>query len=130
MPYKNREEGRRHRKAYYKENRKAIIVSVAAWKKAHHKQYLNARLLSEYGITLERYEEMEGRQKGLCAICGKPQDPKARGTRLYPDHDHRTGKSRELLCCYCNSLLGFAREDLAILNGAIEYLRKHATTAA
>jgi len=58
--------------------------------------YAKARQLTagEYAALLEG-------QKGRCAICGAP--PKTR--RLDHDHDHRTGKTRGLLCHRCNRTL-------------------------
>lgn len=72
---------------------------------------------------------MRIQQNNSCAICGKIK-------KLNVDHDHNTGKIRELLCQRCNSLLGwtkenpekllnFKKEKIEILLNAIEYLKKH-----
>lgn len=45
-------------------------------------------------------------RKGLCDICGKPDDRKD-GRRISVDHDHKTGKVRGLLCNGCNARLGW-----------------------
>jgi len=42
------------------------------------------------------------------------------------DHCHRTGISREWLCRKCNTGLGMFRDNPAILERAIAYLRRHA----
>jgi hypothetical protein len=42
--------------------------------------------------------------------------------KLHVDHDHTTNKMRTLLCHNCNSVLGYARENPAILRAGIEYL--------
>lgn len=76
-------------------------------------RYLKAR----YGITLEEYSQMFDRQKGLCAICQKPSED-----RLHVDHCHATGKIRGLLCFKCNSMIGKANDEIAILQRAIQYL--------
>ena len=84
---------------------------------------------SKYGITLEDYKKMYDEQKGLCKICHKPE------TRtnqygiclLHIDHNHVTGKVRGLLCNKCNTLLGYSREDIEILESAIEYLKNFTT---
>jgi hypothetical protein len=44
--------------------------------------------------------------------------------KLAVDHDHRTGRIRKLLCVRCNNILGFAADDIALLEKAIEYLKQ------
>lgn len=66
-------------------------------------------------------------QRGLCAICGQPETIK-RGEALKAlavDHDHITGKIRELLCQRCNTVLGIVDDNIEILDTMIEYLLKH-----
>jgi hypothetical protein len=58
-------------------------------------------------------------QGNLCAIGGS----KCEGRELYIDHDHWSGKIRGLVCQGCNSVLGYARDQIGILNNAAEYLR-------
>lgn len=65
------------------------------------------------------YQMMISDQRGQCAICGFI--PPA-GERLCIDHDHQSGEIRGLLCDSCNLLLGHAKDDLAILRKAMEYL--------
>lgn len=73
--------------------------------------------VSKYGLLPGEYLAMEQNQFGRCAICG--QTPK-RG--LVVDHDHETGDVRGLLCFSCNSGLGFFRDNIRLLAGAIVYL--------
>lgn len=79
--------------------------------------------LGRYGLSLEEYMSILKEQNFCCPVCGKELIFKGR----YPhtDHCHKTGKVRGILHNKCNVLLGFAEEDLDILNGAINYLRKH-----
>lgn len=53
------------------------------------------------GITLteEQYAAMLDAQGGLCWLCGRPPSPHQ---ALAPDHDHKTGVVRGLLCHECN----------------------------
>jgi hypothetical protein len=67
-------------------------------------------------------------QKGKCAICKRdicidtvPLNEKYR--RAHIDHNHTTHQIRGLLCGHCNLMLGFARENQAIFQAAIEYIR-------
>ena len=53
-----------------------------------------------------------------CAICFGTE-------KLCIDHCHQVGTVREILCEPCNSMLGFAREDPAVLRRAAEYVEHH-----
>jgi hypothetical protein len=80
-----------------------------------------------YGLSSEKYEQMVKKQKGKCAICGKAETRKLNGSvvRLSVDHDHKTGKVRELLCNHCNAMLGFVNDDVELLKKVIYYLEKN-----
>lgn len=78
-----------------------------------------ARLRRKYALTPEALAAMHTAQAGMCAICGGPPDHRG----LVIDHCHATGNVRGLLCNHCNSLLGMARDDVARLRSAIEYLQ-------
>lgn len=72
-----------------------------------HKHVLRNReyhLMKNYGLTVDDYNRMVTAQNGRCAICST--DTPARG-RLHVDHDHITGKVRQLLCSRCNGALGW-----------------------
>lgn len=76
-----------------------------------------------YGISLEEYDNIVLKQGNLCAICNNPE-PHV-GASLAVDHDHASGKVRELLCSHCNLLLGHAKDSIDTLEKAIQYLVKH-----
>lgn len=80
------------------------------------------RLKSVYGITLGEYMVMYASQDGKCAICGndRPCDGK---DGLVVDHCHTHGHVRKLLCVYCNTGLGQFKDDVQILQKAIDYLK-------
>ena len=68
-------------------------------------------------------------QNGLCAICGKPEskiDPRTKKVRrLSVDHDHRTGRVRQMLCHNCNWVLSRVDDSIEALETFIEYLKLH-----
>lgn len=74
-----------------------------------------------YGLSLQDYDRMLADQGGVCAICGNTC---TRFEYLSVDHDHDTSAVRGLLCHSCNTMLGYAREDISILARAIEYLNE------
>lgn len=86
-------------------------------------------LRESFGISLEQYQEMHDRQEGKCAICGQPETQFRQGKlrALAVDHNHTTGKVRELLCSDCNTGIGKLKEDERILLNAIKYLKKHSS---
>lgn len=92
-------------------------------------QYVRYSLKTNYGMTLEDFEEILKTQNYSCAVCMKHVDEVTSGmakyNKLSVDHDHSTGKIRGLLCVNCNLGLGNFADTEEILLSAIEYLRKH-----
>lgn len=81
----------------------------------------NAKLFKMYGITREQFDVMSAGQGGVCAICSRPPQGKA---RLSVDHQHETKRIRGLLCDPCNSALGLFGDDPERLMAAIRYLEQ------
>jgi Recombination endonuclease VII len=79
------------------------------------------RKLRRLGLREMDLSRLFDSQKGRCAICSAEFD-KLPKTRRHVDHCHRTCRVRGLLCNRCNSLLGFAGDDISILRNAIRYL--------
>jgi hypothetical protein len=80
----------------------------------------------EYGLAAEDYRSKLDAQSGRCAICGVlPERIIGRSRGLVVDHDHVTGKARDLLCMSCNSLLGLCWDEPARVAGLIAYADKH-----
>jgi hypothetical protein len=88
------------------------------------------RTVKKHGITYEQYLEMFNQQGGKCKICNFEE--MSHKSRLSIDHDHSCcpgynscGKCiRGLLCSNCNMFLGNAKDDIKILQAAIDYLKK------
>lgn len=107
-------------KAYKKEWR-------AGRREEERNQSRKYRLKREYGLTVEQYDDMLQRQGGACAIC-KSDDLQViktgRVRALSVDHCHETGDVRGLLCSNCNVGLGYLRDSVDIIDGAIGYLQE------
>jgi hypothetical protein len=78
------------------------------------------KLKTTYGISFLEYEKMLAAQDGKCAICGTTSTGNRKA--FHVDHDHKTGEIRGLLCSNCNTGIGNLRDDIGLLNRAIEYL--------
>lgn len=147
------EQSREYRKTLTEEQKKRIRElnkeATKRWRQRHpdrasasrlryeqtHKDHVNARnrrrynkdrvkyafrsIKSKYGITKEEFDAKLSAQDGKCPIClavlDKPQF----------DHDHKTGKNRDLLCRFCNLVLGNAHDSIQVLKNAVEYLLRH-----
>jgi Recombination endonuclease VII len=75
------------------------------------------------GVDADTFWNMFKSQSGLCAICNSCLEE---GTgQVHVDHNHRSGKIRDLLCRRCNIMIGLAQDNTEILSAAIRYLEKH-----
>jgi hypothetical protein len=81
----------------------------------------------KYGIDIVEYQRMLVDQKGVCAICEKPETRVENGVirMLSVDHNHTTGAVRGLLCSGCNLAIGYACDDPEVLTKAATYLRRY-----
>jgi len=88
---------------------------------------MKSYLKRHYGLAIEVYDQMLETQKGVCDICKQPETITNEYTErwLSVDHDHETGKIRGLLCSKCNSVIGYAKDNIQTLKNAITYLEKH-----
>jgi formate dehydrogenase maturation protein FdhE len=83
--------------------------------------YSHYKLMAKYGIGRADVDAMIEVQGGMCPICEKRP-------AVHVDHDHATGRVREILCELCNGALGAFRDDPAIISKAIAYLETHRGT--
>jgi hypothetical protein len=87
-------------------------------KKKKRKQNMKSR---GYDISEEDYDAKVRLHDGECMICGSDNN----GRTLHTDHNHETGKVRDLLCGPCNQAIGLMQEDPDRLVAASDYLRDH-----
>jgi uncharacterized protein YbaR (Trm112 family) len=77
-----------------------------------------ANYKARYGIDREEFERMARAQLGACAVCGNDEK------RLVVDHEHATGRKRELLCDRCNRDMRVVDEP-GVLERLLAYRDKH-----
>jgi hypothetical protein len=101
---------RTKRKAYYEAGKLRLgLKKKPRW----HPAYIRKM----YGMSVDQLQEEISNSDGLCAICRQHSD-------LVIDHDHQSNKYRGLLCRSCNLLLGFAHDEVEMLESAIRYLKE------
>jgi len=115
-------------------------INPEKWDKIYKRAYQNKReidgdlyslkkVCNARGITLEDYNNLFKFQEGKCAICLQEEtckDPKHdRIRRLSIDHCHTSGKARGLLCQGCNVAIGRFKDDINLMERAIEYVKHH-----
>lgn len=119
---KNNPEAFRAIKERYRiKNRSKINQASKQWRDRFPEKQRHSHLKTNYGITIDSYDEMFEKQAGSCAVCNDAPT----GKRLHVDHDHATGKIRALLCPRCNLALGCTGDDPGKLRALAEYLEKH-----
>ena len=69
-----------------------------------------------YGLPDELAKQLANNREGVCQICGETKF-------LVVDHCHASGVVRGLLCQQCNSVLGYAKDKINVLQNAIKYLQ-------
>jgi len=107
-------------------------VNAKAKGVANRKTHTNkqANLIRRYNMTLLEFEEMVKSQDGKCAICKRTTE------KFVVDHDHACCDGeiscgdcvRGLLCNSCNTMLGFAGDNIQTLNAASKYLARAAVS--
>ena len=86
--------------------------------------YRRQHLRRKYDISVEEYDEMLKMQSGACAVC-KTEKAGGKHNVFCVDHDHVTGKVRELLCKDCNIVLVIINDSPEHLGRLMAYIVKH-----
>lgn len=79
-------------------------------------------LMRTYGLTLTEYDKLLNKQNNCCAICKINKNNFKKN--LCVDHCHITGKVRGLLCTKCNKSIGLFKDNIEIINSAINYVTR------
>jgi len=106
------ERQKKYAREYYNRNKEKI--------KNRQKKYDRKR---NYGLDTEQWNELFIKQNSRCAICKSLESGKA-GSDWATDHCHITNKVRGILCHRCNLAIGMFKDNILILQSAIEYLSR------
>lgn len=82
------------------------------------------KLQLRYGLTYEQWEKMRETESYACMICGITEAEIDK--KLDVDHCHSSGKVRGILCNPCNTMIGHAKDNIAVLRAAATYLEENA----
>jgi len=131
---KNQELLKEKAKQYHKDNKEKIAERQRQYNIDHpesnKKRYLLHRKESleysrqysfrgKYKLSKKDWEGLWYAQDGRCAICDK-FFTNLKDTHV--DHNHKTNKTRSLLCNKCNLGIGFFNDDPELLKIARRYL--------
>jgi len=108
---RNKDKKNKYSNDYYHNNKERVTLVI---EKSRYKR--------QYGISIDKYQEMSVKQDHKCAICGNVE---SNNKKLSLDHCHATGKIRSLLCQKCNRGLGLFNDNVTLLQAASEYLKGH-----
>ena len=89
-----------------------------------------ARMKKKYGLEYGEYEKLWEESRGLCKLCGisltRPERSKGQVlSAACVDHCHTSGKIRGLICNGCNKGLGLFKDNIDLLQKAINYLKEN-----
>ena len=113
----------------YLKNRERYLKNSKKTYEENKEKYRDLAYQKKFGITLEDYDTLFELQKGVCKLCNCPEtkvNRKSTGLikRLAVDHCHTTGKVRGLLCQDCNVGIGSFKDNVEVLQKAIDYLKE------
>ena len=106
---------------HYLKNSETIKAKAKQWRKENWEHWRMVTFTNRYNISEKRYWEL--RKIDNCESCGDHKSKFKKG--LFIDHDHSTGKVRGLICCHCNSVAGFARDNKDRLKSVSRYLDRN-----
>lgn len=105
----------------WKKKHPSAVKSYGAKRYASRKeQQADYTRRKKYGIGNQEMQAMLQAQAGCCAICERDHE------QFHIDHDHRTGRVRQILCRHCNTGLGFFQDDPVLLRCAATYVERWA----
>lgn len=107
---------------------KCCVKAKETHKRRHLKDYTRAQnLMTRFRLSIDDYNKMFLKQKGVCQICKKAETSKDKNGKdkwLSVDHSHSTGDVRGLLCSKCNTGIGLLGDSKKILKSALKYLKE------
>lgn len=126
-PEKEKANHRERSRRYRERHPDRVRASGRAYEEKNRGAIRDRQLRKAYNITLEQYRAMLDDQRGVCLICGLPDENK----NLAVDHDHNCCPGRKscgkcirgLLCSKCNQAIGLLGDNPELMEKAAAYVR-------
>lgn len=122
---------KKYKKRWYRQNLEKSQLNTKLYRQRNKDNMYEIdkrnHLKTKYNLTLEQYKNLLILQNYVCKICKKPETvikSKKRAV-LSVDHNHQTKEIRGLLCNNCNRALGLFKDDVVLLQGAINYIKEY-----
>lgn len=100
---------RRRQELEYRNSQNAYLRQ---WRQDNPDYLRKQHLRRAYDLTIEDIPD-------TCQVCGSDNGSRT----IFVDHSHETGNVRGFLCHSCNTILGHAKDDPALLEKLALYLR-------
>jgi len=106
-----------------KQQKSGLHYSCKECSKKYVRKY---NLPTKYNITIDKYDSLLQEQLSKCAICNchLVDSSDKYNERPVVDHNHSTGKVRQLLCHKCNLALGNMNDSSEYAYKLYQYLIK------
>jgi hypothetical protein len=76
-------------------------------------------------LSLAQFNELLKKQENKCLICERTfADRPYKPNSVCPDHDHKTGRVRALICDRCNRVIGLIEENSEIALKILIYVEE------
>lgn len=105
-------------------NKMHFAKTIKKWRDARPEYIRDANLKARLGVPHGTYAQLHTKQRGCCAICGRPDTGRNRRESFHVDHCHASGKIRGLLCHHCNVGLGNFFDSVELLSKAADYINR------
>jgi len=123
----NREKTLATNKRYRVKNHASVLAHIKDWQDRNRTKTRASSIATRRkrnGFPKPLFEARLLEQGGMCPICGVVLQIGQLMSAAAADHDHVTNSPRGVLCKRCNLLLGTAKDDVAVLMKAIDYLNR------
>jgi hypothetical protein len=111
-------------KVYVEANREKVRAYLKDYYAANKDRARTYNYVRKFGISESELESLFQASGDRCQICNRPFSEDSSVKRCI-DHCHATGRVRGVVCGQCNCVLGYARDDPAVLLAAVRYLKAH-----
>jgi len=115
------------RKESYKINKEKIKSRVKKYRDENPEKIRDLKLKQAYGVGSEYFDSKLKEQGNVCGSCKQSVKTiwRNKEIKMALDHDHKNGKPRGVLCIKCNRALGLLNDNLEIIFGLADYLKKY-----